>query len=102
MAAYLVMEFEAVHDPDLLATYRERSGPLVKEWGGKFIARAAPALVLEGNWGRVAITEFPTWDAALGLINSPEYVELAAIRKQAATARLLLIGSAKEQPIPEG
>lgn len=102
MSAYLVMEIEGVHDTELLGHYRELSGPLVAKWGGKFIARATPAQALEGTWHRVAITEFPSWDAALGLVNSPEYRELAEIRQRAATSRLLLIGSPEEIPSDPG
>lgn len=96
MTAYLVMEIDSVEDVEEFARYRDAATPIVARWGGRFLARVVPAEALEGNWGRVAISEFPSLDAARGFYNSAEYQEVAALRQRSAQSRLLLIGSPDE------
>ncbi|MEQ6333760.1 DUF1330 domain-containing protein [Sphingobium sp. MK2] len=98
MTAYLIMEIDAVDDVEQFALYREAAEPLVAQWGGRFLARVAPALALEGEWKRVAVTEFPNWEAAKGMYESAEYQSIAKIRQSVSTSRLLLIGSPDEKP----
>lgn len=96
MTAYVVTEVSEIHDPEAFAAYREATAPLLQKWGGRFLARVAPARALEGEWQRVALTEFPDWKAAEGFYSSSEYQALADARRTAAEMRMLLIGSPDE------
>ena len=94
MPAY-VISHQRVPDPDAdeLARYREASGPIVTRYGGRFIARGGPIDVLEGdaNADRIAVIEFPDLAAARAWFDSPEYQEIAALRRSAADADFLLV-----------
>jgi uncharacterized protein (DUF1330 family) len=92
MKAYFIMEVLSISDEAVFSEYRTASAPLVAKWGGKMIARAAPVRVLEGEWSRTAITEFPSWEAAESFYDSEEYQELKNNRMKGAQCRLLLIG----------
>ena len=41
--AYWINTFRAVSDPQRLADYVELAGPVMREFGGRFLARGMPA-----------------------------------------------------------
>ncbi len=96
MAGYLIANIE-VTNPAKFEEYRQKVGPIVAQYGGRFLVRGAEARVLEGNppIRRLAILEFPTLAAAQKFYDSPEYKPVLGLRLASATSNVILVeGSA--------
>ncbi|HSK49707.1 MAG TPA: DUF1330 domain-containing protein [Solirubrobacterales bacterium] len=71
---------------------RERFGeyalalaPMLKQAGGRIIFIGAPGTVLLGadSWDLVSLVEYPSRGAFLEMVQSPEYQEIAHMRREA-------------------
>ena len=72
--AYWVNTFRSVSDPDKLAAYAELAGPVMREFGGRFLARGRPARVFEaGVMERTVVIEFDSVEQAVAAYESPAY-----------------------------
>lgn len=90
--AYWINTFTAVHDPAKLAAYVELAGPAMREGGGRFLARGAPAAVLEGaDTPRITVIEFPDADAAVAAYHSPAYQRALAALGDGATREIRVV-----------
>ncbi len=67
------------------AEYGAAATPLVERVGGRIVFAGAPAAVLIGEvgWDLVALVEYPSRQAFLEMIGSPEYLEVAHLRTDA-------------------
>ncbi len=70
------------------ARYEEYSvavAPLLERVGGRIVyaGEAAPPLLGEGRWDAVALVEYPTRQAFLDMVSSPEYQAIAHLRTEA-------------------
>ena len=92
MAAYVIADVQ-ITDPDRYKDYTAHTPASIARHGGRWVARGGAAQVLEGDWepGRVVVIEFPSVEAAVGWFHSDDYQELAAIRREASTARILVV-----------
>lgn len=91
--AYIVAEL-IVTDPVAYARdYAAFVEPIVKAYGGRYLARGGQVEAIEGAppAARIAILEFPSMAQARGFYSSPEYRKLAAIRQKYSTGRLFLV-----------
>jgi uncharacterized protein (DUF1330 family) len=79
--AYWVNTFRSVSDPEKLAAYAELAGPVMRESGGRFLARGKAAHAFElGVPERTVIIEFDSVEAAVATYESPGYqAALAAL-----------------------
>ena len=91
MAAYVIADVE-ITDPERYKDYTAHTPESIARHGGRWVVRGGTTQVLEGDWnpGRVVVIEFPSVDAALEWFNSPDYQELAGIRREASTARIVV------------
>ena len=91
MAAYVIADVE-ITDAERYKDYTAQTPASIARHGGRWVVRGGATQVLEGDWhpGRVVVIEFPNLDAALEWFNSADYQELAAIRREASTARILV------------
>ncbi len=72
--AYWINTFRAVRDPQKLADYVELAGPVMREFGGRFLARGTPARAFEaGVIERTVLIEFPSVEQAVAAYESPGY-----------------------------
>jgi uncharacterized protein (DUF1330 family) len=72
--AYWVNTFRSVRDPQKLAEYTELAGPVMREFGGRFLARGQPARVFEsGVMERTVVIEFESVESAVAAYESPSY-----------------------------
>lgn len=72
--AYWVNTFRAVHDEQRLQAYAELAGPVMREFGGRFLARGAAVAAFElGVRERTVVIEFPSVDAAVAAYHSDAY-----------------------------
>jgi uncharacterized protein (DUF1330 family) len=92
MAAYLVANID-VGDPAGFEEYRKKVGPIVAQYGGRFIVRGAEAKVLEGNppIKRFTVLEFPSLAAAQKFYDSPEYKPVLKLRLASAKSNVILV-----------
>ena len=91
MAAYVIADVD-ITDPERYKDYTAHTPESIARHGGRWVVRGGTTQVLEGDWNpsRIVVIEFPSVDAALEWFNSPEYQELAAIRREASTARIVV------------
>ncbi|MEG3788882.1 DUF1330 domain-containing protein [Lysobacter sp. CCNWLW3] len=94
MSAYLVGNVE-IHDERTIAEYRRLTLPLVEKFGGKALVIDAAPLRYEGRWvpRNMILLEFPDMAAIRGLLTSPEYAPLAAMRRSSAHTDLVAFGT---------
>ena len=98
MAAYVVVEIEIL-DEQAYADYRRRVPPLVRRFGGRYIARGE-AVTLEGapTAARTVILEFADVEAARRWHDAEEYRELRALRQRSTRSRLRVVAGVTAQP----
>ena len=91
MPAYVIAVVD-VTNPERYRDYTARTPDSIARHGGRWVVRGGSTRVLEGDWdpGRIVVIEFPSVEAALGWFESDDYQELAAIRRDASTARILV------------
>jgi uncharacterized protein (DUF1330 family) len=92
MPAYLILNIH-VKDPEEYAAYRERSPATVEAYGGTYLVRGGDFEVVEGDWQpeRIVVLEFPSADRAREWYQSPEYQEIAPMRRRAAPSDIVLV-----------
>ncbi|MDD9369510.1 MAG: DUF1330 domain-containing protein [Acidimicrobiales bacterium] len=72
--AYWINTFRSVSDPDKLAAYVELAGPVMHDFGGRFLARGLPAAAFEaGVVERTVIIEYESVERAIAAYESPAY-----------------------------
>lgn len=72
--AYWINTFRAVRDAQRLADYVALAGPVMREFGGRFLARGKPARAFEaGVMERTVLIEFPSVEQAVAAYESPGY-----------------------------
>jgi uncharacterized protein (DUF1330 family) len=88
---YLILN-NVVTDPEGYEAYKAGAERLIADHGGRYLVRWGPSTVMEGDWpARFVVVEFPSYEAALAFYRSPEYAELAEIRKHCSTSSLVIV-----------
>lgn len=105
MPAYVVAMM-SIHDPKNYKHYTDRTPPLVKKYGGKFLTRGEDITCVEGAEydGRMVLLEFPSKQHVDDWYNDPEYQEAVQYRKAASKMNMLLVqegGAETEAPDPK-
>lgn len=92
MPAYVIVEI-AVKDPVRYEEYKEMAERSVKAFGGEYIVRGKPALVLEGEWRpkRLVVLQFPSRARARQWYASAEYGPAMKLRHQTAETNMILV-----------
>jgi len=81
-----------VTDDEAYAKYAALAGPAIASHGGRFIARAARYVQLEGrDRARNVVAKFPDLESAEACYHSPEYQAALAHAKGAADRELMVI-----------
>lgn len=92
MKAYVIVQEEVV-DQATFDAYRKDVMPTITAFGGRFIVRGGRLTKLEGDWayGRVAVLEFPSREAAEGWYHSPAYQKLLPLRLESCRGNLVIV-----------
>jgi uncharacterized protein (DUF1330 family) len=92
LKAYVVADIR-VTDPQGYQGYLSAISPVVKKYGGTYIARAGRTTSVEGTppKGRIVIIEFPSFSAAEAFETAPEALAAGAIRHRTATSRIFVV-----------
>ncbi len=90
--AYIIARVE-VHDWKAYSEYMKYTPRAIHQHGGRFIARGADPLTLEGEKEtlRTVIIEFPSMENAKAFYNSEDYTATKKLREGAATAQFVAI-----------
>ena len=92
MPAYVV-SMMTIDDPDTYRKYTDRTPPIVKKYGGRFLTRGEAFTCVEGKDydGRLVILEFPSKTDAEAWFADPDYQEAMTFRHAASTMNYLLL-----------
>lgn len=92
MAAYVISELEVL-DEEAMREYRELAAASIAEHGGKYLARGADAVVVEGaaTNRKMVIVEFPSMQLAKQWYTSPSYARALKLRSKALERRLVFV-----------
>jgi len=92
MPSYVV-SMMSISDAKTYRKYTDRTPPIVKKYGGKFLARGGDILTVEGEEykDRMVILEFPSRQAILDWYADPDYEEARAFRHASSDARIFVI-----------
>jgi uncharacterized protein (DUF1330 family) len=90
--AYYVADFE-VTGREAIKPYSANVKATFKPFGGRFIARGAHPVPLEGQSpkGRLVIIEFDSMEKAQAWYNSPAYAQLRPIRQKAGRSNVYIV-----------
>lgn len=93
--AYWVSTFGSVGEPQRLAEYVELARPVIREFGGRFLARGRPARVFEaGVMGRTAVIEFESVERAVAAYESPGYQRALRVLADGAERDIRIVEAA--------
>lgn len=83
-----LLAFQPDGGQERYAEYGAAVAPLLERVGGRiaYAGQAAPPLLGGGAWDMVALVEYPTRQAFLDMVSSPEYQAIAHLRTEALTA----------------
>lgn len=93
MTVYVIAEVE-VTDEAWLAEYGERVHDIVHRYGGKYLARSANIVNLEGEslpTTTIALLEFPDAESVTAFGTSADYAPFAAARQAGSISRFRMI-----------
>jgi uncharacterized protein (DUF1330 family) len=80
--------------PRFMATYQAQVGPLVEQFGGRYLLTGHNMQVLEGDWpngGGAVISEWPDRAVALQFWNSAEYARVKLLRAGTGEFQVVLV-----------
>ena len=93
MPAYVISEVEIL-DETRANTYRAAASASIEKYDGRYIVRAAPVELVEGERNekrRFVIVEFPSIQRAREWYGSPEYAQALKVRGGALTRTLTFV-----------
>ena len=72
-----------INDPVEYKKYTDQVPGIIKQYGGKVLARGGRFQIMEGTdkYHRFVVIEFPTLEQAVACHRSPEYQQAAAFRR---------------------
>ena len=104
MSAY-VIAMMSVHDAETYRKYTDRTPPIVKKHGGKFLTRGEEVTTLEGQpfKERLVILEFPSKQHVEAWYADPDYEAAMVFRHASSIMRMLVQegGANTEDPDPK-
>ena len=105
MPAYVV-SMMTINDPEVYRQYTDRTPPIVKKHGGRFLTRGEDFRCIEGNDydGRLVLLEFPSEAHVEAWFADPDYQEAMQFRHASSTMNHLLLqagGDNTENPDPK-
>ncbi len=92
MPVYLIIDLNVI-DQDAYEDYAARVPAVVEQYGGRYLVRSGQVATLAGDWQpeRIVVVEFDASDQVHEFYASPEFLELAPLREQSISARIILV-----------
>ena len=91
--AYIVVDVD-IHNPDIYEDYKGKVAPIVKAFGGEYIARGGTLDIVQDElWRptRMVLLKFPSMKQAKAFIDSPEYAPVKQMRLDNSTGTLVIV-----------
>jgi uncharacterized protein (DUF1330 family) len=97
MLAYVISELEVL-DEGKMEEYRKFAATSISEYGGKYLARGATPMIVEGPAAKtkVVIVEFPSMQQAKNWYASASYSRALKVRQEALERRLIFVEGTAE------
>jgi len=92
MAAYFIVDYHEITDPQTLGEYRQRVTATLDQYGGSFLVRGGATQTIEGEWStpRLVVIAFDDVESFERWYHSPEYTKILPLRLKASRARAIL------------
>ena len=92
MPAYVLVDI-SITDPLLYEEVKQRTPPIVAQYGGRYLARGGHTESLHGNWQpkRLVLLQFDSLEQATAWESSPEYTAVKQLRDRCALVNMLLL-----------
>jgi len=91
MSTYMIIDSK-VKDIDTYRQYIDQVSPIVRSFGGRYLARGENIKAL-GSWKpeRIIVIEFPSEDHIRQWLASSEYKAIAPLREAGAETRAIIV-----------
>ncbi len=95
MPAYFIVSVD-IQDIRSFARYGVKVRPVLKKYGGRYLARAKAFPALEGAWPTesLALLEFPSMERARAFYYSEDYQTVREFRVRGARSHVILVEGA--------
>ncbi len=95
MTVHIVLDIKVLNK-DTYAEYVRIVPPIVKKFGGRYLARGGKITTIEGTWQpeRVILLEFDSAEQVQKWFTSPEYRAVAPLREKSTISNMIMIESA--------
>ncbi|HWR65602.1 MAG TPA: DUF1330 domain-containing protein [Bellilinea sp.] len=92
MTAYVVVDI-AVTDPELYEEVKQRTPPIVEQYGGRYLVRGGYTEALHGSWNpeRLVLLSFDSLEQAKAWESSPEYNAVKQLRDRCARVNMVMV-----------
>ena len=92
MTAYVVVDI-TITDPELYEEVKQRTPPIVAQYGGRYLARGGHMESLHGDWSpeRLVLLAFDSLEQARAWESSPEYTTVKQIRERCARVNMVML-----------
>jgi uncharacterized protein (DUF1330 family) len=99
MSTYCIFDFIEISDYKKMDIYRNKVGPIVKKFKGRYRAIGSEFKVMEGEWNPVfpVIIEFPSLSQAYKWYDSVEYRELKDLKMKVSKSNVVFIGGNRKR-----
>jgi len=92
MTAYVLVDI-VITDAEMYAEVKQRTPPIVAQYGGRYLVRGGTTVRLSGDWQpeRLVLLEFDSPEQARAWESSPEYSAVKQIRDRCARVKMVLL-----------
>ncbi len=94
MPVYFMVEIKIKNDgKENYAKYIEKVRPIVEKYKGKYLSRGGKITPVFGNWEpeRIILIEFPSAEDVERWLDSAEYKEIAALRRNSTITKAVML-----------
>lgn len=90
MPAYLIVNVD-IKDRSAFEDYVRNVPPIVRKFGGEYLAVSDTPEVIEGNWQphRLVLVRFPDMNTARSFLSAPEYAPWKELRQHATRSEMV-------------
>jgi uncharacterized protein (DUF1330 family) len=94
MSVHVIIDIKVINK-DMYGQYVQKVPPIVKKFGGRYLARGGKTTTLSGVWHpeRVILLEFDNAEQVNNWFTSREYAEVAHLREDSTITNAIMIES---------
>ena len=94
MSVHVLIDIKIINR-DMYMEYVKKVPPIVKKFGGRYLARGENITILSGTWHpeRIILLEFDNSEQVNNWFKSREYAEIASLRENSTITNAIMIES---------